>query len=84
MKKLGNFGRLHNAFARQPATMGNMHAPSSELHPDTMLPLQKFGSGMASGLSGKGTSVQSPAQHQAVEKAAQASAAKRKKGGILG
>ena len=91
MKKgQGNpFGALADKFGSLPNSVGNMHAPSSTLHPDTMKPRGTatdygatkgnpggLGNPMAGALT-KGT--QSPAQHQAVEKAARASANKRRK-----
>ena len=86
-------GSTMSAFEKMPNSKGNMHAPSAMLHHKTMAPMGNttpagatkgnsagFGAPMAGGLGGPvSKSVQSPAQHRAVEKAAQTSAMKRKK-----
>ena len=91
MKKgSGNpFEGLADAFGKMPNSVGNMHGPAKMLHPDTMKPRGNptdFGAtkgnagGLGNPMAGALTKgVQSPAQHEAVEKAAKASAQKRRK-----
>jgi hypothetical protein len=98
-KSMNGLGALHDAFAKQPSTIGRMGAPAVKLAPGTMMPRSplanavepKGSAGMdlrsstnlpkspLASMTGSG-GMQSPAQHMAVEKAARASAAKRKKG----
>jgi hypothetical protein len=82
----GSQGSLEKAFAKQPNSVGNMHAPAMGLHQTTMAPTKGIGAslgatfGTPAGLPPTPSSAkQSPKQHIAVEKAAQASAAKRRK-----
>lgn len=64
---------LHNAFAKQPSAVGRMNAPAAMLDTGSMMPKPALAGGASK-------NIQTPAQHAAVEKAALASAAKRKKG----
>jgi hypothetical protein len=78
----GALGNLAQSFEKQPQNAGNMPAPAMNLHPGTLKPQRGMtGYGTGPGLppvpSAKTT--QSPKQHMAVEKAAQASAGKRRK-----
>lgn len=89
----GSQGGLEKAFMNQTQSIGRMPGPAMKLHPATMKPtspMPKIGGTFSDFGSTKGTgaglpptpsskSGQSPAQHAAVEKAAQASAAKRRK-----
>lgn len=87
-------GTTMAAFEKQIHRKGNMPGPTAMLHPVSMKPRGQpidmgstkgngpgFGAPTAGGLGGKveTTSVQSPAQHRAVQKAAAVSAARRKK-----
>jgi hypothetical protein len=89
-KNVGNpFADLAAGFEKMPNSVGNMHAPARALHPKTMMPGTPIDTGSTKGTPGGlgnpmagalgGKSVQSPAQHQATIKAAQASAQKRKR-----
>ncbi len=84
------FDDLADAFGKQPNSIGNMHGKAMGLHAKTMKPVVGIGvppgatkgngPGMGNPMAGAlGKSVQSPAQHDAVEKAARASANKRRK-----
>ncbi len=84
------FDDLADSFGSQSNSVGHMHAPAMGLHKTTMKPVVSLGikapatKGNAPGLGNPmagalGKSVQSPAQHMAVEKAAKASANKRRK-----
>lgn len=83
------FDGLADSFGKMPNSVGNMHGPARMLHPETMKPrgipvdhgatkgnVGGLGNPMSGALS---RGMQSPAQHEAVEKAARASAAKRRK-----
>jgi hypothetical protein len=86
----GSQGGLMKAFEGQTQSIGRMPGPAMKLHPLTMKPQATMplgqakpntsaGSGPNAGMIGS-AGRQSPAQHAAVEKAAMASASKRKKG----
>jgi len=86
----GSQGGLAKAFENQTQSIGRMPGPAMKLHPITMKPQAvvplgqakpntSVGSGANAGMIGS-AGRQSPAQHASVEKAAQASAAKRRKG----
>ena len=79
---------LADAFGRQNNNVGHMPAPAMALHQKTMATTKPLGSsrgatfGTSAGLPptpSAGKSVQSSAQHAAVEKAAKVSAGKRRK-----
>lgn len=79
----GALGNLAQSFEKQPQNAGNMQAPAMALHPTTLKPQKSFTTGYGTGPGlppvPSSQTTQSPKQHMAVEKAAMASGAKRRK-----